>query len=61
MQQLGIIMKTLRMGPLVWNILKNVHKPSQITHLNTSGEQWLKHVQTKSYSRQRRAQIDTKK
>jgi hypothetical protein len=46
------------MGPQVWSILKNVHKPSQIAHLKTNGEQWLRFVQTKSYLEQRCAQTN---
>jgi hypothetical protein len=37
-QQLGIVLKTLKMGPLVWNILRNAHIPSQKAHSKTNGE-----------------------
>jgi len=29
-------------GPLVWNILRDVHVSSQKTHLKTNGEEWLR-------------------
>jgi hypothetical protein len=42
------------MGYQICSILINVHKPSQITHLKTNGEQiWLKLVQINSYPRQK--------
>jgi hypothetical protein len=37
-QQFGITLKTLKMGSLIWSIFRDVHKPSQITHLKTNGK-----------------------
>ncbi len=39
--------------------LKNVHKPSHITHLKTNGGQQLKPTQTNSYPRQRCAKANS--
>jgi hypothetical protein len=52
------IWNNLRMCFLVWNIPRDVDKPSLIAHPKTNGGQWLKHVQTKSYPWQMCAQAE---
>jgi len=51
----------MKMGPLVWNILKDVYVSSQKAHLKTNGEEWLKLKQTKSYVGQKCGQANNQK
>jgi hypothetical protein len=41
--------------------MRDVHIPSQIAHLKTNGEQWLRFGQIGSYRKQMCVQVDNKK
>jgi len=51
----------MKMGLLVWNILRDVHVSSQKAHMKTNGEEWLRLKQTKSYLKQKCGQVNNKK